>query len=251
MAEGGSDAILAIDIGATTIKSCVVSRAGEQLEVPRRRATPYPCTPPRLVEVVSARIGESTNQSIGVGFPGEFAEGVVRGPGNLNRPGGVGTAVDPDLTAQWVGFPLQDQLRQATGRDVRVVNDATMAALGCCDGVGTELVMTLGTGVGLAMMRDGEMVRVRDVGAAPFRDGRTYDQSLGERARAEDPDGWFDKLEVAMRGFVDEFGARVIHLAGGNARRVPPTRYDDLPFAVDVSGNDAPLRGAAKLFASG
>lgn len=249
MLDGASDSVLAIDIGATTIKSCVVTATGEQLEVPRRRATPYPCTPPRLVEVVSARIDEGDNQRVGVGFPGDFADGVVRGPGNLNRPGGAGTDVDPALTAQWVGFAFQDVLRRATGRDVRVVNDATMAALGCCDGVGTELVITLGTGVGLAMMRDGEMVRVRDVGAAPFRDGRTYDQSLGERARAEDPDDWFDKLEVAMRGFIDEFGARVVHLAGGNARRVPPTRFSDLPFAVDVSGNDAPLRGAAKLFA--
>ena len=77
MVGGGSDSVLAIDIGATTIKSCVVSRVGEQLEVPRRRATPYPCTPPRLVEVVSARIDESDNERVGVGFPGEFASNTI------------------------------------------------------------------------------------------------------------------------------------------------------------------------------
>ena len=249
MVAGSTDSVLAIDIGATTIKSCVMSRDGEQLEVPRRRATPYPCTPARLVEVVTARVLEGGNQLVGVGFPGDFADGVVCGAGNLNRPGGTGTEVDPDLTAQWIGFHFQDALRATTGRDVRVVNDATLAAMGCCDGVGVELVVTLGTGVGLAMQRDGLMVRVRDVGQAPFLGGRTYDQNLGERARAEDPDGWLDKLDAALRGFADEFGARVIHLAGGNARRVPPGRFADLPVPVQVSGNDAPLRGAAKLFA--
>lgn len=240
--------MLAIDIGATTIKSCVVDRGGELVDVPRRRATPYPCTPARLVEVVAARIDESDNRLVGVGFPGEFADGHVVRPGNLNRPGGVGTEVDPDLTAEWTGFALQDALRDATGRDVRVVNDATLALLGCVSGAGVELVVTLGTGVGLAMARDGVPERVRDVGAAPFRDAKTYDQSLGERARAEDPEGWYPKLDVALRGFALEFGASRIHLAGGNARRVNPSRFVDMPFEVLVSGNEAPLKGAARLF---
>jgi len=240
--------ILAIDVGATTIKYCPVDQEGRLLETPRRRPTPYPCTPARLVEAIVARIEETDWHRVGVGFPGEFADGHVVRPGNLSRPGGVTTDVDPQLAAEWIGFPLQSALCQATGRDVRVVNDATLAALGCCEGHGVEVVVALGTGVGLAMERDGVAQRVRDVGAAPFRDGRTYDQTLGEKARSEDPDRWYELLEEALRGFAEEFSATRLHLAGGNAKRVAPGRLSNLPCPVEVHGNEAPLHGAARLF---
>jgi polyphosphate glucokinase len=246
--EGSSRTVLAIDVGATSIKSCAVDQDGQFVDTPKRRPTPYPCSPGRLVEALVSRIEETDWHRVGVGFPGEFADGHVVRPGNLSRPGGVTTEVDPELNREWVGFPLQEVLGQMTGRDVRVVNDATMAALGCCEGHGVEVVVTLGTGVGLAMERDGRLVRVRDVGAAEFRDGRTYDQSLGERARSEDPDRWYELLEEALRGFADEFAATALHLAGGNAKRVTPGRFTTIPCEVIVHGNEAPLRGAARLF---
>jgi polyphosphate glucokinase len=248
--DQGAGTILAIDVGATTIKYCPVDLSGQLLDAPKRRPTPYPCTPGRLVETLIARVDETDWHRVGVGFPGEFTEGHVVRPGNLSRPGGVTTDVDPELTSEWVGFPLQDSLRAATGRDVRVVNDATLAALGCCEGHGVEIVVTLGTGVGLAMEREGRIVRVRDVGAAQFHDGRTYDQSLGERARSEDPERWFDQVDEALHGFVTEFTATALHLAGGNARRLAPARFATFPCEVTVHGNEAPLRGAAHLFYS-
>ena len=172
--------ILAIDIGATNIKFCHVDRHGEMLDAIRRRPTPYPCTPARLVEVLSRRIVSAQCPKVGVGFPGEFADGHVVRPGNLSRPGGIGTEVDPGLEKKWRGFALQEALCVASQRDVRVVNDAALAALGCCKGEGTELVLTLGTGLGLALEVDGQPVMVRDVGAASFLDGRSYDEVLGD-----------------------------------------------------------------------
>jgi len=240
--------VLAIDIGATNIKFCHVDDHGILLEVPRRRPTPYPCTPERLVALLSERIGTSTCPRVGVGFPGEFADGHVVRPGNLSRPGGVATDVDPVLDQQWRGFALQDALTKSSGRDVRVVNDAMLAALGCCDGHGTELVLTLGTGLGLALEHDGAVRKARDVGSAPFVHDRTYDQLLGERARSEDPVQWHVLLEQAINGFAKEFDADVVHLAGGNARRVAPDSFSSSICPVVIHGNEAPLHGAAKLF---
>ena len=240
--------ILAIDVGATTIKYCPVDQTGQLLDAPKRRPTPYPCSPARLVEALAARVEETDWHRVGVGFPGEFADGHVIKPGNLARPGGVTTEVDPQLAAEWADFALQDALIQATRRNVRVVNDATLAALGCCEGHGVEVVVALGTGVGLALERDGQLERVRDVGAAIFRDGRTYDQLLGERARSEDPDRWYELLEGALRGFALEFAATQLHLAGGNAKRVAPARFTTVPCEVTAHGNEAPLRGASHLF---
>lgn len=243
-----SGALLAVDIGATNIKYCLVDADGTLLEDPRRRPTPYPCTPERLVGVVADRIIKAKVERAGVGFPGEFTDGRVVRPGNLSRPGGVSTPVDPELDAHWRGFELQRALREATGADVRMVNDASLAALGASQGVGREVVITLGTGCGLALVVDGELVRVRDVGAAAFDEGRTFDQALGERARAEDEVRWHRDLVKAVAGFTDEFAATAIHLAGGNARRVTPDVFADLAVPVEIDGNFAPLRGAARLF---
>ncbi len=243
-----TDRLLAVDIGATNIKYCLVSSDGTLLEAPRRRPTPYPCTPERLVSVVAERIRRAGVSRVGVGFPGEFADGRVLAPGNLARPGGVHTPVDPALDTYWRGYELQEELREATGADVRVVNDASLAALGASEGVGREVVITLGTGLGLALVVDGVLTRVRDVGAAAFDGRRTFDQALGERARAEDESAWLVDVVRAIRGFVEEFDATSVHLAGGNARRVTPDIFGDLALPVVIDGNFAPLRGAARLF---
>src|SRR5665213_2509677 len=102
------DQILAVDIGATNVKFCHVDIHGELLEGVRRRPTPYPCSPERLIEALDERIEGSECPRVGIGFPGEFIDGHVVRPGNLSRPGGVTTEVDPDLEAQWQGFALQD-----------------------------------------------------------------------------------------------------------------------------------------------
>ena len=240
--------VLAIDIGATNVKFCHVDVDGELLEGPRRRPTPYPCSPARLIEMLVERILADDCPRVGVGFPGEFRDGHVVRPGNLSRPGGVTTEKDPVLDEQWRGFGLEAALRNSSRRDVRVVNDATLAALGSIDGEGVELVLTLGTGLGLALAIDGAMKKVRDVGAEVFVDGKTYDQSVGERARSLDEDGWGQLLVLAVSNFAREFGATKVHLAGGNARRVVPTLFAPLPFQVVIDGNQASLRGAAKLF---
>lgn len=241
--------IFAIDIGATNIKFSHVNDQGIMVRGVRRRPTPYPCSPSRLVEFLEERIVKSGCRRVGVGFPGEFHDGHVVRPGNLSRPGGVATEKDPELDALWRGFPLQQALCERTGRDVRVVNDATMAALGCITGHGIELVLTLGTGLGLALAIDGKLKPVRDVGAEIFRDGKSYDQTVGERARSLDEESWNPTLLAVVKGFAEEFHATTVHLAGGNARRVVPGEFENLPFEVVINGNDAPMRGAARLFA--
>jgi polyphosphate glucokinase len=241
--------IFAIDIGATNIKFSHVNDQGILVRGVRRRPTPYPCSPARLVEFLEERITKSGCRRVGVGFPGEFRDGRVVAPGNLSRPGGVATEKDPALDALWRGFGLQDALRDKTGRDVRIVNDATMAALGCVEGKGNELVLTLGTGLGLALAIDGKLQKVRDVGAEIFRDDKTYDQTIGERARSLDESHWNATLAAVVENFANEFHADVVHLAGGNARRVEPAQFEDVPYRVVINGNEAPMRGAARLFA--
>lgn len=242
------DDVLAIDIGATNIKFARVDVLGRLRGTLKRRPTPYPCTPQRLVEWITQRTQSFASDRVGVGFPGEFEDGHVVRPGNLSRPGGVGTEIDIALDEVWIGFALEETLRRETGRDVRVVNDATLAALGCCRGVGTELVVTLGTGCGVALRVDGERRRIRDLGRAEFDAGRTFDQALGERARARNDGLWREDVLAGIGSLAQEFGAATVYLAGGNARRISDVAFQGMPFEIAIAGNEASMRGAARLF---
>lgn len=242
------EAILAVDIGATTIKFGVVDADGQLIEGVVRMAAPYPCSPRRLVEFIAKQIALSGCSRIGVGFPGDLREGLVIEPGNLSRPEGFTSEVDPSLHAEWKNANLEQAFCAASHQDVRVVNDATLAALGCSEGAGNELVFTLGTGFGIALVANGNLIKIRDVGAEVFSEGKSYDRMLGEFARSHDEARWNGLLRQAVDNFVAEFSADTVHLGGGNSRRVDLTRFSNASYRIVVNDNDATLRGAVKLF---
>ena len=248
--ETANDMVLAVDIGATSIKFCFVDFLGELVGTPKRRLTPYPCGPEHLVEVIATRINLSDIAMVGVGFPGEFRDGHVVHPGNLSREHGAGTPINKEVHDRWCGFNFEGILREKTNKDVRVVNDATMAALGCVEGKGVELVLALGTGVGLALVKDGQLVPVRDIGAEVISESKTFDELLGEQGRAQDADKWLTQLKKSVATLSKEFSVDTIHLVGGNARRISPSLFKHVQSRIVITGNNAPLRGAPKLFYS-
>ncbi len=245
-----SDGVLAVDIGATSIKFCRVDDSGERLGEVLRVPTPYPCSPSALVEFVSRYVTDSGCARVGVGFPGAMVDGRVVEPGNLSRANGFTSPIDPELHDAWIATNLEEAFREATTADVRVVNDATLAALGCCVGRGRELVFTLGTGFGIALVVDGQLVPIRDVGSEIFDDDQTYDEALGDHARASDEACWRERLVRAVSRFVDEFCATVVHLGGGNSSRVDLATMANVDVTFIVNDNDTTLSGAAKLFGS-
>jgi len=242
------DHILAVDIGATSIKYCLLDEDGEIVAQVGRLPTPYPCAPETMVDLLTEQIRESGCSRVGVGFPGEMHDGRVLEPGNLSRAGGFTTDIDESIHERWIGLDLQRELHHSSERDVRVVNDAALAALGCSRGTGTELVLTLGTGLGIALVVDGALTRIRDVGAEVFERGQTYDQLLGDFSRSLDEGQWNELVFRTAQKFVREFGADVVYLSGGNASRVDLDVFSSVTFTVVVGDNDMTLRGARRLF---
>ncbi len=242
------DLIASVDIGATSIKVARVSADGLLVDEVRRIDTPYPCTPARLVEVVAEQISLTGCRRAAVGFPGDMEGGRVVEPGNLSRGGGISTPIDPDIDALWVGFDVEAALCSLTGIDVRVVNDATLAAYGYHRGRGRELVVTLGTGFGISLFVEGEWRKIRDVGSAPFHDWGSYDEVGGEPAREADPELWRRRILVAVREFVDEFDADSVHVGGGNSRHFTASDFENLSVPVELNDNEGTLAGAARIF---
>ncbi len=240
--------VLCIDVGATSIKSRLFSVGGVALGSRVKRPTPKPCSPDRLIEVIANRSGELTARRIGVGFPGDLDDGFVVDAANLARRTGPGSPIEPSLFTQWSGFDLAGELQRATGAEIRVANDALMAARGCLVGPGMEMVLTLGTGCGVALAKDGVATASRDFGSEQLVEGSSFDELLGELARRRSESDWLSHVLLAIDVIGAEYDVTTVHVAGGNARRLSPRDFQSLDVAVVIERDDPALLGAWRSF---
>jgi len=149
---GLSPQVLGIDLGGTAIKLGRFTPSGEcvtTLTVP----TPQPATPEAvlaaMVEAIAQLDPHHQTQAIGVGTPGP-----ADGNGRIAR-----VAIN---LANWHDVPLADWLEAKTGRSTILANDANCAGLGeAWLGAGRYfrnlILLTLGTGVGGAIILDGKL----------------------------------------------------------------------------------------------
>ncbi len=103
-----------------------------------------------MVESVALACEDWTWDRVSIGYPSP----VVGGRPLLNPT---------NLGGGWVGFDFE----AAFGCPVRVMNDAAMQALGSYHG-GRMLFLGLGTGLGSAMIEDGQ-IEPLELGHMPFR----------------------------------------------------------------------------------
>ena len=150
--------LLGIDIGGSGVKGAVVdTRKGVFVTDRLRLETPQPGTPDALSEVVE-RITQhfEWNGAIGMTFPGVVTHGQVRTAANL----------DPS----WIDVDARRLFIKATGCPVALLNDADAAAVGeqafgaARKVEGVVVLVTLGTGIGTALINDGELVPNLELG---------------------------------------------------------------------------------------
>jgi polyphosphate glucokinase len=167
-----------VDIGGSGIKGAPVKlKSGELTKERFRIETPQPATPDavaRTVAEVIAHFKPKPHVPVGVTFPGVVQQGVIRTAANL----------DPSL----IGVDLQGEIRRHARRDVRLVNDADAAGYaeyqyGAAEGKdGLVLMVTLGTGIGTALIADGRLVPNTELGHLVI-DGRDAEEYAAESAR--------------------------------------------------------------------
>ncbi|WP_428313281.1 ROK family protein [Hydrocarboniphaga sp.] len=227
--------ILAVDIGGSGLKAAVLDERGTMRSERVRIETPQPCPPDLLVASVAAMVQPlPAYDRISIGFPG-----VIRNRKVLTAP-----HLDTEL---WAGFALADALsKKLGGYPSKIVNDAEMQGLALIRGKGLELAITLGTGVGTALFRDGEMMPHMELAHHPLRDDKTYDEVLGNAAYEKSGrKRWNKHLRKALK-FVDVLlHPDHIIIGGGNARHVDS---EDLPATVSIGSNAAGIEGGAALW---
>jgi polyphosphate glucokinase len=224
---------LCIDIGGTGLKALIVDAKGKALTERVRVETPRPATPKAVVDALVKLVkGVGKYDRVSVGFPGVVAEGIVRSA--------------PNLDGKWAGFPLADALAKKLGKKVRALNDAGVQGYGVIEGLGVEMVLTLGTGMGCALYLDGRYIPNLELAHHPFRNEKTYEEYVG--ARALDKVGkkeWNKRVGKILRQIDPIWNPRRIYLGGGNAKHLTI----DLPKHVKVTSNVAGLLGGIALWA--
>src|SRR5664280_2544979 len=216
---------LGIDIGGTSIKAAVVD----------------------VVRRLEATGKLTARMPGGAGFP------------SVIRAGRAMTATQLDRS--WIGAPVQEMLGLRLRRPMVVLNDADAAgvgemALGAGQGQpGVVLLLALGTGIGSALLIDGQLVPNIQVGHVGFH-SRDAESRLWGAARTRRKMGWkkwggeFNELLARYETYL---WPDLIILGGGLARKFPKYQRflkTNAPLVAAAMGNTAGIVGAARVGAN-
>jgi polyphosphate glucokinase len=238
-----------MDVGGTGIKGAPVDLERGAFAAERVRVrTPQPATPEAVCDAVAQVLDEAGAPAgpFGMTFPAVVLHGVVRTAANIDDA--------------WIGADVAGLVRDRTGREVTVVNDADAAGMaeahyGAAKGVdGTVLLLTLGTGIGSALLRDGHLVPNTELGHLEL-DGHVAEHRASSAAREREDlswEEWADRLSAYLR-HVDRLLWPDLVLLGGGVSRKADKWLHLLDVRPEVRPaelrNDAGVIGAALLAA--
>ncbi len=149
--------VLAIDVGGTNVKLLASGH-----ETRRKFPSGPKMTAKSMVSEARKTAADWEFDVVSIGYPGPVLDGrILAEPHNLGKG--------------WAGFNFE----KAFNCPVKVINDAAMQALGSYKG-GRMLFLGLGTGLGSAMIIDGNL-QPMELAHLPYRKG-TYEDYVGLRA---------------------------------------------------------------------
>jgi len=211
--------ILVIDIGGTNAKLWHTGHE-ENIKVPSGKEF----TPEKLVEVVKEKTADWRYEAVALGLPCRVSNGKpVEDPQNLG--------------SGWLGY----NYAAAFGYPVRVMNDASLQALGSYDG-GRMLFIGLGTAVGSAYIAE-RLILSLDLGRMMHAKGSVFEllgdkglEKLGTKKAEEILHEIVPMLKQAMM-------ADYVVLGGGSAKK-----FESLPDGVRRGHNRTVVEGGRKLW---
>jgi polyphosphate glucokinase len=149
---------LGIDVGGTGVKAAMIDLATAELVTPRfRENTPQPSEPEAVIDTIASVVGRVLAEHapvkdlpIGCGLPGPIKHGRMKMAANLDKG--------------WVDFDATGVLSERLGAQVHVINDADAAGMAelaygeARDRPGTNILLTIGTGIGSALISESRLV---------------------------------------------------------------------------------------------
>lgn len=222
--------ILCIDVGASGLKAAVISPRGKYLVQRVRVKTPEHRKPANLVKALVDLVTPlSPFDHVTIGFPGMVRDGKVMTAPNFG-------------TEDWQGFELAGAMRKRFKKQVKLLNDADVQGMAAIRGKGLELVCTLGTGLGTAWFRDGELMPHMDLAHLVMHKKDDFDIYVGDKTRRKIGNRHWNRRVKKLIGVLQTvFAFDHLYLGGGNSRCVK----FKLPGNVSLVSNDAGMEGGA------
>lgn len=244
-AEGGPHT-LAVDVGGSAVKATVLAPDGSPLAEPVRIPVEYPCPPERMLDYFAQLQRDlPPAERVGIGFPGMVRAGVVLTAPHFVTRHGPGTPVAPDLLEEWTRLELAAAAEQRLGLPVRLGNDADVQGLSVIRGVGMELVITLGTGMGSALFHDGLLAPHLELAQHPFRHDETYNEQIGDAARRRVGNRrWTHRVVRAVHTLYTLTCYDTLYVGGGNAAKLTAEFREPAEIVSNVNG----MLGARRLW---
>lgn len=184
---------IGVDVGGTGIKAAPVDlKEGVLLEERYRVPTPQPSTPEAVGKAVAkaiAHFSPDKHMPIGVTYPGVIQQGIVKTAANIDD--------------EWLGTDVRQIISDHAKRDVVIMNDADAAGFaeykyGAAHGQdGVVFLATLGTGIGTALIAEGQLVSNTELGHLIIdgKDAEEYASKTGREKHNLDWDEWAVHLQ--------------------------------------------------------
>jgi polyphosphate glucokinase len=238
--------ILGIDVGGSGIKGAPVDTGTGQLLAERFRIKTPKGAEPEDVAAVAAEIVRhfDWHGPVGIGFPAAVKHGIVKTAANIS--------------SKWIGLNANDLFTQATGCPCVVTNDADGAGLaevqfGAGHGQpGTVIMVTLGTGIGTAIIFGGKLLPNTELGHIEI-DGQEGEAFAADSARQREDLTWkkyAKRLNRYLETLESLFWPDLFILGGGISKEhaeFVPLLDVEAPIVVAQLLNEAGIVGAALM----
>ncbi|WP_153801281.1 ROK family protein [Foetidibacter luteolus] len=225
--------ILCIDIGGSNIKATVLNSSGAMLEPYVKKPTPAKSTPENVLAVIKdLAAGFAEYHKVSVGFPGYVKNNTVITAPNLG-------------TKSWTGFALAKKITGLLKKPCHVLNDADMQGLGIAKGKGLEMVVTLGTGFGTAILMDGKLLPHMELAHFTIEKEYDLDKYIGEAALLKlGVRKWNKRVAKLVSMLKTVFNYDHLYIGGGNANEI----NFKLDANITIVNNKDGIKGGARVW---
>jgi polyphosphate glucokinase len=203
-----------VDIGGSGIKGAPVDLDTGQLLAERLKfETPAKSSPDAVAQVVGQLVAHfGWTGPLGVTFPAVIKDGIARTAANVDK--------------SWIGTNVHDALRPHVPGEIVALNDADAAGLaevrfGAAKGpTGVVLVLTLGTGIGSALLLDGKLFPSAELGHLKV-DGKEAERRASAAVRERKGlswKRWAAQLQLVLEAYEALLWPDLIVIGGGVSR---------------------------------
>jgi len=212
--------ILVVDVGGSNVKLMI-----SQEEKRRKFPSGPKLAPEEAVEQIKKTSKDWSFDAVSIGFPAPIREGKI-----MTDPKHLGKG--------WADFDFA----KALGKPVRLINDASLQALGSYHGGGRMLFLGLGTGLGSALVWKNTVLPI-EFGDLPYGEGIIEDwlgdnglQHLGKKEWQRET---LEAIQQLKRAVIAEY----VVIGGGNAKII-----EKLPDGFELGSNRNAYPGGVRLW---